>query len=659
MTLTEGNTYTGETTIRSGTLAISGKGAINSSSGVVLANSATFDISAIEGTSTSIGTLYGAYGTVALGEKTLLLYDNDNKGYGGVFTSTVATAKVDKQGSGVLTLSGDSSGFTGTFEQNAGTVVLNSSAKLGGSFAQNSGSLKTSHGATLGAATFKGNVTPTGTLKVASADFNGANVEFGALTDKIEATNGDITFLGGATTINVNASGASGQYDLMSATSGTLSGKDKIVLNATGLNPTDRAGFGITNVNTALTLSVINGNTNLTWAGTDATDSTWNNTASNKNWVNTTTGEFSFNFLNNDTVTFGNTGYKNVTVDPAGVQVANMTVDGTAGDYTVNVTAGTTPAIESAGGIVFNGSALNITGYTPGENIGPANAQTVLQAGTGTISGFDPTKVTVLGQSKVDFLTAEAKLSADDKKVEVDTVLTWNSVNPNRKAHGTFTIDSGKEFTLGANLANNNVGNYDTGWTGNSLTKKGGGTLILSGANGYSGGTIIEGGTLETTASFSTLRDTTIGAGHGTLNVAASTTTTLTHNGSLLGSGPLTKAGEGTLKLAGDASGFGGRFNHDAGAVNLAADIDLAAVQYNQTAGSLATGNNASIGAANFSGGATVTPTGILKLASATFNNATVDLKKLSDGNTVESSGAVSFAGTTTIKLDAGGAADS
>lgn len=109
------------------------------------------------------------------------------------------------------------------------------------------------------------------------------------------------------------------------------------------------------------------------------------------------------------------------------------------------------------------------------------------------------------------------------------------------------------------------------------LTKTEAGTLVLSGANSYSGDTRIlggalevtsddnlgdvigdlalDGGTLKTTASFDTVRRTTIGSGHGAFDVAAGTALTL--SGDISGPGDLVKQGHGKLTLTGD-NAYGG-----------------------------------------------------------------------------------------------------
>nr|WP_280821664.1 autotransporter-associated beta strand repeat-containing protein [Mesorhizobium soli] len=114
--------------------------------------------------------------------------------------------------------------------------------------------------------------------------------------------------------------------------------------------------------------------------------------------------------------------------------------------------------------------------------------------------------------------------------------------------------------------------------TGNTrLVKSDMGTLILSGANSYTGGTAINGGTLQvaadanlgaasgglsfnggalhTTADVASSRDVTL-TGTGTLRTAASTTLTL--DGSVSGAGALVKDGAGSLLLLGNAAHTGG-----------------------------------------------------------------------------------------------------
>nr|WP_085043937.1 autotransporter outer membrane beta-barrel domain-containing protein [Ensifer aridi] len=125
--------------------------------------------------------------------------------------------------------------------------------------------------------------------------------------------------------------------------------------------------------------------------------------------------------------------------------------------------------------------------------------------------------------------------------------------------------------------------------TGNTrLAKTDLGTLVLTGSNSYTGGTEINGGTLQiaadanlgdaaggltfnggtlrTTASFTTARSINL-AGQGSILTDAGTTLTL--NGALSGSGNFVKGGGGTAILASDASGFGGTTSVEGGTLSV------------------------------------------------------------------------------------------
>ncbi|MBG6243830.1 hypothetical protein CS369_01295 [Candidatus Symbiopectobacterium sp. 'North America'] len=133
-----------------------------------------------------------------------------------------------------------------------------------------------------------------------------------------------------------------------------------------------------------------------------------------------------------------------------------------------------------------------------------------------------------------------------------------------------------------------------------TLVKSDLGTLILNGLNTYSGGTAIEGGTLQvssdsnlgafasslsmntgtlaTTGSFSLTRTVTLGIGGGTFAVAP--TTTLIMNGAIGGSGSLTKAGSGTLTLTG-TSNYTGQTDILNGTLQLGNGLDTGSISSN------------------------------------------------------------------------------
>ncbi|MFO1208401.1 MAG: autotransporter-associated beta strand repeat-containing protein [Amaricoccus sp.] len=137
----------------------------------------------------------------------------------------------------------------------------------------------------------------------------------------------------------------------------------------------------------------------------------------------------------------------------------------------------------------------------------------------------------------------------------------------------------------------------DTGAIGGAgrLTKTGAGTLVLGSPNSYAGGTQVnggvlqvgananlgaaagalglDGGTLRSTASLTTARATTLGAGGGTFETQAGT---LTHTGTVGGLGALAKTGAGTLVLDG-ANSYAGGTAINAGVLEVDADANLGA----------------------------------------------------------------------------------
>lgn len=143
----------------------------------------------------------------------------------------------------------------------------------------------------------------------------------------------------------------------------------------------------------------------------------------------------------------------------------------------------------------------------------------------------------------------------------------------------TIRVGDGSTAGAGFTATINAVLSGDT-----QLVKTDAGTLILGGANSYTGGTLIDdgtvqisadanlgaaagdvtldGGTLATSANVTSARDIVL-AGAGTISTAADTV--MTYNGLFSGTGSLTKAGAGTLLVTADNSGFGGSMSVAAG----------------------------------------------------------------------------------------------
>jgi len=194
-----------------------------------------------------------------------------------------------------------------------------------------------------------------------------------------------------------------------------------------------------------------------------------------------------------------------------------------------------------------------------------------------------------------------------------------------------------------------------------SIRKLGTGKLTLSGNNSYTGGTTIgagtiavssdanlgdvsggltlglnllgnPGGTLETTASFSSARAITLNSGGGTIATNSGVTTTL--SGVIDGGGHLTKSGDGILVLTGtNTYGGGTRINGGTLAVSSDANLGNAAGTLSFNGGALQTMAsfdsaraitiNAGGGIFNTDGGVQTRLTGVIDGAGGLIKNGT------------------------------------
>ncbi|AWI09669.1 autotransporter outer membrane beta-barrel domain-containing protein [Ereboglobus luteus] len=120
----------------------------------------------------------------------------------------------------------------------------------------------------------------------------------------------------------------------------------------------------------------------------------------------------------------------------------------------------------------------------------------ILHATSGTIGGGFTTVTGVNGSALPDYLSigGQAKANNDGSaSYYAGYRLAWNSLTG---AHGTFTLEAGQTFEVDTPLTDR-VGETDPAWDKKSLTKKGAGTLILSGQNTFSGTLNIVSGTIR------------------------------------------------------------------------------------------------------------------------------------------------------------------
>ena len=610
LTLTAANSYSGGTTVSAGTLQVGAGGTSGSIAGDVTNSGA------------------------------LAFYRSDTLAYAGVISGS---GTLTQMGSGMTVLTGDSI-YSGITTISAGTLQLGSGGTTGSitsASVTNNGTLAIDRSDSF---TYSGTITGTGgfnqigsgtTILTGGNAYAGAtNVNAGTLL-----INGDQSAAGGLTSV---ASGAT------VGGSGVIGGNLTVANGATLAPGSGSAG--------ALT---VNGNLNLGASSTLAYEFGQSNVVGGP--------------LNDLTTVHGNLtldGSINVTVTPGGSFQQGLyriiSYDGTLTDNGLSLgtlPGGTLATVQTS--VAHQVNLLNATGTTL--NIwdgaaGPAN-DGVINGGNGTWqnSAGNHNWTDGTGAINAGFTDgAFAIFTAAPGTVTIDNSLGAVSASGLQFAVDGYRL-TGNPLTLAGAQALVRVGDgtaagtgytatIDAALTGSSqLAKSDLGTLVLTGANSYTGGTLIEAGTLRV-GSDANLGDTAGGLAFdgGTLNTSATLTsaravtlasggtiqtdggTTATFNGIVSGSGGLAKTDTGTLILTG-ANSYGGATQVSGGTLLVNGDQSAATgpttVQSGATLGGTGRiGGNVSVldGAALAPGGAaagTLAINGNLNLgANATLN---------------------------------------
>jgi len=441
-------------------------------------------------------TFSGAGGTIATSAtRTLDIGTGSLLDFGTQAMSTAAGTGFIKNGAGVLATA--EGGYSGGFTLNAGTVIMRGVDAMGGS---------ASNVLTLNGGTVASNATRSLTnLKYGGGIFIGGNVQFGELATVVTLANStaNLSFAN-----NVSLGSAARTFTLGNSGTQTFSG----VISNTGSG-------GITFASNAST----DGRFEITNAANTFTGD-----------VNITGGEVRFT----SDGSIGNTG-NDIILDGGRFGKASDATTVTLGagrDIFVGDGAGTSISSASTGTLIYNNAIANKSG-----EIGSWAKQgggTLSLGGVSTYSGDTAINNGILqlttGNDRLPTGTVVSLGQAASANVgtlnlnglnqQIAGLASTTGINASANKN---TVTSATAATLDINVANGTTKSYGDATAANSgvitgalaLTKSGLGTQVLGGANTYSGGTAINGGSLkaESVSAFGTA-GITINAG-GTLDL--------------------------------------------------------------------------------------------------------------------------------------------
>ena len=703
LTLAGVNTYTGATTVNDGRLALAGAGSLASSSGVALTASGTaFDISGSGGNQT-IRDLNGVAGTsIVLGSNSLTVGTANSTTFAGNISGT---GGLTKQGTGNLTLTGSNS-YAGGTTVSAGTLTGNSSS-LQGAIVNNAAVVFDQ----AGAGTYGGNMSGTGSLtKTGAGDLtlSGTNSYGGGTTVSAGRLIGTTSSLQGNITNNaavVFEQATSGTY------AGILSGSGSLTKTGSGtvILANDNSYGGGTTINGG-TLQLGNGGTSGSIAGNVVVNGADSLLAFNRSDTVTFAGDISgtggIMLMGPGTVRLtGNNTFSGGTAIGGGiVQAASDAAFGAAGT-TLRIGGGATvqalasftsgrpiTLIGMGGTFDTNGNTLTLQGaITGGGALTKVGAGTLILTGANGYTGGTTVEAgTVQGNtaSLQGAIVNNASVVFDQSTDGTYAGAMSGTGSLTKTGAGNLTLSGANSYVGGTTVSGGTLTGSTTSLQGNigaastatvafnqtangayngvlsgggALVKTGSGNLTLTGANTYSGGTTVAGGTL--TGTTTSLQGNIV----NNATVAFDQGINGTYAGNMSGSGGLVKNGAGMVILAGTNSYSGGT-TVNGGVLQLGVGVSLAAGSALTVNGGTfdLNGNNQTVGALSGSGGAIALGSGTLTASSA--DNTTLASVISGSGSFVKQgsgmltlTGASSYTGGTTVnegtlQLGAGGA---
>ncbi|WP_415878618.1 autotransporter-associated beta strand repeat-containing protein [Methylomonas sp. TEB] len=613
VTLSGANTYTGNTQVSAGTLALGASDVLANTSSLIV-NGGTFDLGGNNDTVAGVQLLSGSItGTGALTSTS----DFDMQA-GTISAALGGSVGLSKTNAGTVTLSGTNT-YTGNTQVNAGTLALGASDVLANtsSLIVNGGTfdLGANSDTVAGVQLLSGSITGSGTLTSTST--------FDVQSGTVSAVLGGSVGLTKTTAGTVTLSGANTYTGNTQVSAGTLAlGAGDVLANTSSLIVNGGTFDLGANNDTVAGVQLLSGS--ITGTGTLTSTSTFDVQSGTVSAVlggsvgltKTTAGTVTLSGANTYT---GNTqvsagtlalGAGDVLANTSSLIVNGGTFDLGANSDTVAGVQLTSGSITGTGTLTSN-SAFDVQSGTVSAALGGSvglnktTAGTVTLSGSNTYTGTTQVSAGTLALSASDALANTSSLVVNGGTFALgshnDTVAGVRLLSGS--ITGTGTLTSNSAFDLQSGTVSANLGG------GAGLNKTTSGTVTLSGTNSYTGNTLVDAGVLNFTGSNTHSGNFT---GNGTLQFGAGTQQF--NAGTNLGTANITFSGGTNLVNAGVAltatdAVFSG------GTTTIAGDY------------SVSNSTTVSGGTVNFSSAATKQ----LNLGSTfTINNGTVNLQHTS-----------------------------